>query len=91
MWNPIVFHAEMMVGDTMYYNQALQQSDAQQFANAVLKKINGYVDNKHWILVNQEDALNNAQVVPSVWAMQRKCNLTTNKVIKHNARNLHGG
>ncbi len=35
MWNPIAFHAEMM-GDIMYYDQALQQPDAKQFANAVV-------------------------------------------------------
>ncbi len=46
MRNPIAFHAEMM-GDIMYYNQTLQQPDAKQFANAVVKEINGHVDNKH--------------------------------------------
>jgi hypothetical protein len=33
-----------------------------------------------------------ALLVPSVWAMRRKRDLTTNKIIKHKARlNLHGG
>jgi hypothetical protein len=40
MQNPIAFHAEMM-GNIMYYHQALQQPDAKQFANAV------HVDNNH--------------------------------------------
>jgi hypothetical protein len=44
MQNPIAFHAEMM-GGIMYYNQALQQSDAKQFANAIVKEVNGHVDN----------------------------------------------
>jgi hypothetical protein len=39
MQNPIAFHAEMM-GDIIYYDQALQQPDAKQFANAVVKEIN---------------------------------------------------
>ncbi len=34
--NPITFHAGMM-GDIMYYHQALQQPDAQKFANVVVK------------------------------------------------------
>jgi hypothetical protein len=46
MLNPIVFHVEMM-GDIMYYDQALQQPDANKFANAVVKEVNGHVDNKH--------------------------------------------
>jgi hypothetical protein len=50
MQNPIAFHAEMM-GDIMYYDQALQQPDAKQFANAIVKEVNGHVGNKHWTLV----------------------------------------
>ncbi len=39
MRNPIAFFAEMM-GDIMYYHQALQQPDTKQFANAVVKEVN---------------------------------------------------
>jgi hypothetical protein len=91
MQNPIAFHAEMM-GDIMYYHQALQQPDAKQFADAVVKEVNGHVDNKHWELVKQEEVPEDVQVVPSVWSMWRKRNLTTNEITKHKARlNLHGG
>ena len=91
MQNPIAFHAEMM-GDIMYYHQALQQSDAKQFDSAVVKEVNWHVDNKHWELFKQAEAPEDAQVVPSLWSMQRKRNLTTNKITKHKARlNLHGG
>ncbi len=90
MGNPIAFHSKMM-GDVMYYHQALQQPDAKQFADAVIKEVNGHVNNKHWELVKQEEVPKDAQVVPSVWSMQRKQNLTTNEIIKHKARlNLHG-
>ncbi len=79
------------MGDIMYYAQALQQPDAKQFTNAVVKEVNGHIHNKHWTLVKQKDVPKEAQVVPSVWAMQRKRDLTTNKIIKHKARlNLHG-
>jgi hypothetical protein len=54
-----------MMGDIMHYNQALQQTDAKQFSNAIVNEVNGHVDNKHWILVKQKDILK-AQVVPSV-------------------------
>jgi hypothetical protein len=46
MQNPIALHGEMM-GDIMYYDQALLQPDAKQFANAVAKEVNGHVINKH--------------------------------------------
>ncbi len=45
MRNPIAFYTEMM-GDIMYYNQEFQQPDAKQFANVVVKEINGHVDEK---------------------------------------------
>jgi hypothetical protein len=54
MQNLIAFHAEMMC-DIMYYDQALQQPDAKQFANAVVKEVNERVNNKHWTLVKQKD------------------------------------
>jgi hypothetical protein len=54
MQNSIAFHAEMM-GDIMYYDQALQQPDVKQFANAIVKEVNGHVNNKHWTLVKQKD------------------------------------
>jgi hypothetical protein len=91
MRNPIMFHAEMM-GDIMYRHQALQQPDSQQFTNAIVKEVNGHVENKHWQLIKRKDVPEDAQVVLSVWSMGCKHNLTTNKIIKHKARlNLHGG
>jgi hypothetical protein len=91
MQSLITLHVEMM-GDIIYYDQALQQPDAKQFANAVVKEVNGHINNKHWTLVKQKGITKEAQVVPSVWAMWCKRDLTTNKVIKHKARlNLHGG
>ena len=91
MRNPIAFHAEMM-GDIMYYHQALQQPDAHQFAKAIVKEVNGHVENNHWQLIKRKDVPEDAQVVPSVWSMRRKRNLTTNEITKHKARlNLHGG
>ena len=46
MSHPIAFHAEM-VGDIMYYHQAMRQDDAVEFEKAVVKEINGHVDNGH--------------------------------------------
>jgi hypothetical protein len=44
------------MSDIMYYHKALQQPDAQQFANAVVKEVNGHVENKHWQLINIRSA-----------------------------------
>ena len=49
MRNPIAFHAKMM-GDIMYLQQALRQSDAKEFVQAVIKEVNGHVDSNNWTL-----------------------------------------
>jgi hypothetical protein len=92
MQNPIAFHAAMM-DNIMYYHQALQQPDAKQFVDAVVKEVNGHVNNNHWKLIKQEDVPEDTQVVPLIcWSMRCKRNLTTNEITKHKTRlNLHGG
>jgi hypothetical protein len=82
MKNPIVFHAEM-VGDIMYLQQALRQLDAKQFVDAIVKEVNRHVENGHWDLVPRDTVPKDAQIVPSVWAMQRKRDLTTIDVKGH--------
>jgi hypothetical protein len=91
MRNPIAFHTEMM-GDIMYLQQALRQPNVKEFIQAVIKEVNGQVDSNNWTLRKQSKVPEDFQIVPSVWALQRKCNLTTNEVKSLNARlNLHGG
>jgi len=91
MGNPVAFHAEMM-GDIMYLHQALQQDDASEFVKAVVQEINGHVENEHWALVKRDTVPEDAQIVPSVWSLRCKRNLTMNAITKHKARlNLHGG
>ncbi len=65
MSNPIAFHTKMM-GDIMYYHQVLKQPDASQFVDAIIKEINGHVDNKHWRLAKQDTIPEDVQIVPSV-------------------------
>jgi hypothetical protein len=91
MRHPIAFHAEMM-GDIMYYHQALQQPDADEFVKAIVSEVNGHIKSKHWRLVKRSEVPKDVVVIPSVWAMRRKRNLTTNEITKHKARlNIHGG
>jgi hypothetical protein len=91
MRNPIVFHAEMM-GDILYLQQVLRQPDAKEFMQAVIKEVNGHVDCKNRTLKKRRKVPEDIQIVPSVWSMQRKRDLKTNKIKSHKARlNLHGG
>ncbi len=69
MRNPIGFHAKMM-GDIIYLNQALQQSDAKEFVQAVVKEVNGHVDCNNWTLKKRSEVPDDAHIVPSVWSMR---------------------
>ena len=91
MRHPIAFHAEMM-GDIMYLNQALKQHDADEFVKAVVKEVDGHIKAKRWKVIKRDEVPEGHVPLPSVWAMRRKRDLTTNEVTKHKARlNLHGG
>ena len=46
MYNPVSFHAQMM-GNIMYFHQALKQPDASSLVKAIVNEVNGHVDNKH--------------------------------------------
>jgi hypothetical protein len=77
--------------DIMYLQQALKQPNVKEFVQAVIKEVNGHVDSNNRTL-QKWSIPEDIQIVPSVWSLQRKCNLTTNKVKSHKARlNLHGG
>jgi hypothetical protein len=65
MRHPITFHAKMM-GDIMYFQQALNQPDAEQFVHANVKEVNEHIKNHHWALVTRDTVPDNAQIVPSV-------------------------
>ncbi len=89
--NPIAFHAGMM-GDIMYLQQALKQPDAKEFFQVVIKEVSGHVDSNNWTHQKQSNVPEDVQIVPSVWSLQCKRDLTKNKVKSHKARlNLHGG
>ncbi len=75
MCHPIAFLAEMM-GDIMYLHHALCQPDAWEFVEAVIKDVNGHINNGHWKLNPRTKVSEGTEVVPSVWAMQCKQDLT---------------
>jgi hypothetical protein len=91
MRHPFAFHAEMM-GDIMCLIQALQQPDATHFMEAVVQEVNGHIDNNHWQLTKGSEVPSNVEVIPSVWSLQCKRDITTNKIKKYKARlSLHEG
>jgi hypothetical protein len=81
-----------MMGVILYLQQALRQHDANVFVQAVVNEVNIHMDCKNWSLKKRSKVPEDVQIVPSVWWMRCKCDLTTNKIKSHKARlNLIGG
>jgi hypothetical protein len=78
MKDPIALHAEMM-GDTMYPNQALQQSGAPHFVGTVVQEVNGYVNNNHWQLTKHSKVPPDVGIDPSVWSLRHKKDIANSK------------
>ena len=79
-----------MKGDVMYFHQTLKQLDISKFIQAVVKEVNGHVDNKHCECIKCSSVPINVEIMLSVWTIHNKHNLTTNT--KYRAQlNIHGG
>ena len=68
MINPMEFLAEIQ-GDMMYFHQAMAKEDSGDFVEAVVKEVNGNVDNTHWKLFPIESVPEDTNILPSVWSM----------------------
>ena len=69
MRNPIAFRAEMM-GDIMYYHQAIRPPDAQEFVKAVINEVEDHVKNNHWELVKRDQVPSDMAILPAIWDMK---------------------
>ena len=52
MRHPVAFLAEMC-GDIMNFAQAIEQPDRKQFVEAIVKEVNGHVENQNWKLIKR--------------------------------------
>ena len=93
MDNPIAFMSKMNGDrDTMYYHEAMKQHDSEHFVNVIVKEFNNHLERKQWSMIDKRDIPKGIKVIPLVWSMKRKRDITTRKVIKYKAGlNVHGG
>jgi hypothetical protein len=68
--------------DTMYWDQAMKQPDAEQFLQAAFDEIKTHDDNKHWEVIPINELPEGTPVLDPVWSMKRKRRLKTNEVYK---------
>ena len=48
----------------------MQQDDADEFVGAVVKEVNGHVENNNWEVIKRSKVPADEEVIPSVWAMR---------------------
>ena len=69
----------------MYFAQAIRQPDRKKFVEAIVKEVNGHVENQNWSLIKRSKVPAGETIQQSVWAMRWKRNLTTGGIVKHKA------
>jgi Reverse transcriptase (RNA-dependent DNA polymerase) len=72
--------------DTVYYHEILNQPDKQQFIEAKVSEIKDHNEKLHWRLVSRNTLPPETRVLPSVWSMRRKCDLSIGEVTKWKAQ-----
>jgi hypothetical protein len=72
--------------DTIYYHEILNQPDKQKFIEAMEREIDDHNEKEHWRLVHRSALSTGTRILPSVWAMRRKRDLSTEEVTKWKAR-----
>ena len=91
LMDPIAFKASSDP-DTLYYHQAMQADDKEQFLEAIDKEIAAHTDNEHLELMLREDVPKHHKILSAIWAMRRKRRIATGEIYKWKARiNVHGG
>jgi Reverse transcriptase (RNA-dependent DNA polymerase)/GAG-pre-integrase domain len=91
MFDPIAL-ASSSDPDVMYLDEALRQPDRKQFVEAMRKEVQSHTENDNWKIIRKSEVPKGHKILPAVWAMRRKRDISTQQVYKWKARlNVHGG
>ncbi|KAG7368166.1 reverse transcriptase RNA-dependent DNA polymerase [Nitzschia inconspicua] len=75
----------------MYRHEAMQEPDAPQFREAMVKEVIDHLKNQHFVVVPRSQVPKDEETLPAVWAMRRKRRIDTREVYKWKARLNIGG
>jgi len=77
--------------DTMYLHQAMKQPDREEFLKAMIKVVTDQKDNGNFTIIHKSKVPEGASILPAVWQMKRKREISTGRVKKWKARlNIDG-
>jgi Reverse transcriptase (RNA-dependent DNA polymerase) len=58
----------------------------------MIKEVQSHTENDNWKIIRKSEVPKGHKILPAVWAMRRKRDITTQQVYKWKARlNVHGG
>ena len=72
--------------DTMYLHEALREPDRKEFIKAMRGEIDSHINSKNLTLIHKTEVPEKTRILPMVWQMRRKRDITTGKVKKYKAR-----
>ena len=77
--------------DTLYYHEAMKEPDADRFREAMAKEWDDQDNNNNFTITPISDVPEGEPILPAVWQMRRKREVSTGKIKKYKARmNLDG-
>ncbi len=56
----------------MYFHEAMQAPDADEFVKAVVKEVNDHIECKHWEFIPRKQVPKGEKILLAVWSMKRK-------------------
>ena len=72
--------------DSLYYHEAMKTSDKDKFLQAMDDEINANLNRKNISLIHRSNIPEDAILLPAVWQLRRKRNLSTGKIKRYKAR-----
>jgi hypothetical protein len=86
MENPLYAFKAKIDPDMMYLYEALKEPNQKKFIHAMDKELSNQLKHGNFTVVHKSTVPEGATVLPTVWAMQRKCKQDTGKVYKYKGR-----
>jgi hypothetical protein len=89
--DPLLAFKAVSDPDTLYYHEAMKQSNRAEFQAGMKKEIQDQFDNGNFTLVHKSAVPEGQVVLPVAWQMRQKRDAKTGKIKKYKARlNIDG-
>ncbi len=75
--HPMLAYAAVADPDTLFYHEAMRESDSAKFIKEMGKEVQSHTENQVWELVPRSSVPLGTKILPSAWAMKRKRRIAT--------------